>query len=539
MTGVNLHYQAAETFARAMASNVNLTVQVDDTITTAATDGRRLLIRPYEPHWQPGSDMDQIWYGLVAHECFHNLEENRADLHLVNKDERLQNPLFHVVHNVTIDHNIERRAKGRWQGADMWIRRARTTFNQLDRAPVPKDKVQKSATCKLMALSKLDAACRNEWQGTALLVELDEQSTPWYDKIKHLRDEYEAVRTGGRANLDLSQKIYDLLELKDERDKLSEEEQRAIAGSIGTLDDHTEEVEGKKVKGRDEGAAGKFIDGEGNLKNTKAEANANPEPEFQKTGYKPLAMTITKPNGHGEFVLDGLSTLSKALVKRLQIYSRKKFEGGKKRGKLNRKRLVRAVSQGDQRVFRRKYEEVIKDTAVLLLVDCSGSMHGNKYQYAAASALSLIDVLDKNQISVGAYGFTYSGGPVHIVFKDFNDRAHLSTIDGKFNAASSNLRDNSDGDNVLHCYQILKAQPQKRKVMIVLSDGRPCAPPSGCGRWAKDVIKSVDNDRQVELYGIGICDEHVEKLYRNAAVINNPRDLEPVLLNLLETIIIN
>ena len=535
MAGVNLHYQAAQKFARSMASNVDLTVKVSKDIATAATDGKYLYIRPYEPHWQRGSDMDMLWYGLVAHECFHNLPENRADLPLINKDKRFkENPLFGIVHNITVDHNIEAGTQGRWPGADQWIRHARDTFGQLDRATLPKDPLEKSCTLKLAALGKMDSMCRNNWQGTALKTDIDDDVKPYYDQIKHLRDEYEQVRAGGTPNLDLAQRIYDLLNMDVEHKGLSEAAQEKMAGAVQVMDNHGDgDGEGEET------VYGKHIDGEGNLKDTKAEAYANPEPDFQKQGYKPRDMVVKELTASGDGGIEEEAALSNKLVKRLQIYSRKRYMGGQKRGKLHMKRLPRVLTQGDTRVFRKRTEEIIKDTAVLLLVDCSGSMGGEKYRYATQSALSLIKVLDKNRISVGCYGFSYSDKPIHLVFKDFNDKANLEDISGKFHKASRDLRDNSDGDNVLHCYKILKKQRQKRKVMIVLSDGRPCAPPSGVGVWAKDVIKSVDSDPTMELYGIGICDSHVKELYKRAAVINSPSDLEPVLLNLLETIIIN
>ena len=82
----------------------------------------------------------------------------------------------------------------------------------------------------------------------------------------------------------------------------------------------------------------------------------------------------------------------------------------------------------------------------------------------------------------------------------------------------------------------LLARDEKRKILIVLSDGNPTCVEDG---YADAGLKMVTEDLQsrpdMELYGIGIMDTNVRRYYGdNARVINRADELDEVLLDTLK-----
>ena len=72
-------------------------------------------------------------------------------------------------------------------------------------------------------------------------------------------------------------------------------------------------------------------------------------------------------------------------------------------GKINNKGLQR-ISYSDK-IFKRKEERMNKQYSIALLVDCSGSMNGDKMRIAANSALKLSRHLSSAKINHAVYGF--------------------------------------------------------------------------------------------------------------------------------------
>ena len=88
--------------------------------------------------------------------------------------------------------------------------------------------------------------------------------------------------------------------------------------------------------------------------------------------------------------------------------------------------------------------------------------------------------------------------------------------------------DNSDGEAVQNAFDRLRKRPEKRKVMIVFSDGRPISG-GDFGRRAfdhhlRDVVRDV-TDAGVDVIGVGIGDDNVSKFYPKYVVVNDVEDL--------------
>lgn len=224
---------------------------------------------------------------------------------------------------------------------------------------------------------------------------------------------------------------------------------------------------------------------------------------------------------------------------------------GHRRGKLHAPSLYR-VSQGDDRVFTQKQEHISKDTAVSLVVDNSGSMGGAKMRLAMIAAYALSQTLDRVKIAHEVIGFTtgdWNGLPrslldamsddmrktgiryeratpiVMPIYKSFDERV-TPLVKKRFAYALNaqrGLNGNIDGESLEYAAQRLFKQPEKRKVMIVLSDGMPAGGPL-CEPHLKYVIKDLGR-LGVDCIGIGILSDAVKKFYPKHVVLNKVEEL--------------
>ncbi|MDE4297056.1 hypothetical protein PXK56_17865 [Phaeobacter gallaeciensis] len=223
---------------------------------------------------------------------------------------------------------------------------------------------------------------------------------------------------------------------------------------------------------------------------------------------------------------------------------------GHKKGRLHAASLYR-VSQGDPRVFTQKQEHKSKDTAVMLLVDNSGSMSGAKMQAAMLSSYALSATLNRVSIAHEMMGFTtgtwslpdtmykamrddYEKSGLHYdrtiplvmpIYKSFDERLDATVKKRVAYAmnAQKGLNGNIDGECLMIAAERLAVRPEKRKVMIVLSDGQP-AGGGNSGAHLKGTVEFL-NKNGIETIGIGIMTSAVQKYYENNVVLNDVNDL--------------
>jgi len=237
--------------------------------------------------------------------------------------------------------------------------------------------------------------------------------------------------------------------------------------------------------------------------------------------------------------------------KLIQIRSKAQMQYGVKRGKLDQSRLSRICFKApgfNERVFKNKIENKILDAAVTVLVDMSGSMGGTKVQYALASTLLVNEVCSTLNIPVEILGFTdgYNASmeiaPVMFVYKNFSDlRIDNERIKGCFSMSSLFMYGNPDGENILWAHDRLVKRKEKKKLMIVMSDGSPAATKSSIGleNFTLKAIREIEASKNVDIYGLGLCSNAVEYFYKSRSVVNNPEDIPSKLLELIERKIVN
>lgn len=234
----------------------------------------------------------------------------------------------------------------------------------------------------------------------------------------------------------------------------------------------------------------------------------------------------------------------------LQIISRVKYEHGVKKGKLDQARLARVCLKDahgfNERLFKRKIESKLLDVAITVLVDCSGSMNGRKhFQSVLASQLLNETLSNALHIPVAIEGFSDTRNtPVMWVVKEFDKKVSDEQLTESFSKIEGFMNGNPDGDSIVWSYDRLVKRKEKKKVMIVLSDGSPASSiRSGSGRglvtYTKKVVEEIQKEGIVDIYGIGIMDNSVQHYYKHNTVLNDASELAPVLLKVIEDKILN
>jgi len=245
--------------------------------------------------------------------------------------------------------------------------------------------------------------------------------------------------------------------------------------------------------------------------------------------------SMTKPVGSG---------LAKHVRRLLQVRSASRYQHGLKRGKISPKSIYRAGAVGhnmENRVFKKKLDNDILNTAVFVLCDMSGSMGGDKVINAGISCKLLNEAISTIHIPLEIVGFDFSyTAPRHALWKGFDKPVNSDELVSRVvDSTDQMMSGNSDGESILWAYQRLIKRKEKRKLLIVLSDGSPAGGRGDTAAHTSDVINSIQETGAVELYGIGIEDHNVERFYKDRAVINHASELEGALLKVIEKKILN
>lgn len=257
--------------------------------------------------------------------------------------------------------------------------------------------------------------------------------------------------------------------------------------------------------------------------------------------------------------------LSKQVERLVLAQSSARWVPGQRRGRINSAALHR-IKTGDTRVFRTRDVRETKETAVELLVDCSGSMSGPRIKVATEAAFALSNVLTRLNVANEVLGFTTKYHS-HEVSRQMREEAakhyiraysrtealYLPILKG-FNEPLNveqkrrfamvrdqgiTLQQNVDGECVEIAARRLLTRPEAGKVLIVLSDGEPACPGNMHEQDAhlRRVVPMIES-WGVRTIGLGIQTRSVERFYRNNAVINNLEELPERLMNILKTILI-
>jgi len=260
-----------------------------------------------------------------------------------------------------------------------------------------------------------------------------------------------------------------------------------------------------------------------------------------------------------------LNSISKKISLRLKrkLLSKKNnyFDIDASYGVLNRKRyadLVISPMIEDIWINIRNHE--YNDTALTILLDNSGSMRGNPIVMSTLACQIIAEILEKFSIKTEIIGFTTSdwrGGRVrklwemagrkknpgrlnelrHIIYKSFNQSFKKAKVNLGLMLKEGILKENIDGEALLFARSRLMQQTQKRKILMVISDGTPVDDSTASAndsdiltQHLRHVINIIEKQGKIEIIGVGIG-HATDDFYKNSITIKSLDELGDVMID--------
>ena len=255
-----------------------------------------------------------------------------------------------------------------------------------------------------------------------------------------------------------------------------------------------------------------------------------------------------------------ISKIANRLQRKLLAQQNRNWEFNMEEGYLDTSRLSKIITNPcDKLSYKMEKEIEFKDTVVSLLIDNSGSMRGRPITVAALCSDILAKTLERCHIKTEILGFTtktWKGGESrekwikngkisnpgrlndlrHIVYKSGDAPWRRSKKNLGLLLREGILKENVDGEALFWAYKRLKYRNEKRKILIVISDGAPVDdstlsvnPGNYLEKNLREIIKQIENKDEIELMAIGIGHD-VSRYYSKAITIMDVDQLGEVLL---------
>jgi len=254
-----------------------------------------------------------------------------------------------------------------------------------------------------------------------------------------------------------------------------------------------------------------------------------------------------------------VARLAKKLLRVLLARQVREWRFDRDEGLLDASRLAPMVaSRGVIRPFKEETESPFPSTVVTLLIDHSGSMRGRPMQIAALTVEIFARVLERCNVKCEVLGFTtreWDGGEPgrewatagypenpgrvnaleHIIIKGADVPWRRARAGLGLFMRDEELKENIDGEALLWAHRRLLARSEKRRILVVVSDGMPTDEATLAANGydyldahLREVVDDIEARSPVQLAAIGIGHD-VSRFYRNATRIARIDDLGPAL----------
>lgn len=279
-----------------------------------------------------------------------------------------------------------------------------------------------------------------------------------------------------------------------------------------------------------------------------------------------------------EAVRPHVNVVASVLVRTLLADTKARTLHGLTEGKIDVNALSR-LRTGQSSVFKKRKKGKDLDTYVEIFVDHSGSMSGSKIHTATQTCIALAEALERCRIPFGISGFTCSfddyGVPAHRIKtlrEDYDRICDYDRIGDYYGSRSKGwdrveplieyvyktgdqalaavkpllalmchqrMSNNADGDSLFRvAKRVMRTRKEKRKIIMVLSDGIPSAGGSGSHtQRLKDVVKVLERTPGLELLGIGIQTDAPAKFYSKSVVVHKIDELPSVAMTQLKALL--
>jgi cobalamin biosynthesis protein CobT len=358
---------------------------------------------------------------------------------------------------------------------------------------------------------------------------------------------------------------------EDESDEESDEESEGEGDGEGEASDPIDDMLNAKEGSKAAKEMEKFVtDVEGMMKESFSKAAAKEEkipsrldyridPKMKKgTKVTPLTTrfdAVTDHSGKGnakqyaELRKRSISLVApiKARLERvLKVKENAKWAMEKERGSVNARSLAcLATNPGYRQIFKQYAKTETNNVAVELLIDLSGSMAGHRIEVAKASAIAIAEALKDlnipfevtgfcsewdNRVSRVAEGmgskdaarFGRKGERLDLhVFKSFETQS-LAGISEMRNGSQ-----NPDGECLAWAAKRLSMQRQKRKILMVFSDGQPATGDTSFALLQADLRTRIAEISKfgIEVIGVGIETDYVKEFYPDFVILKDAKEL--------------
>jgi cobaltochelatase CobT len=520
----------------------------------AFTDGERIVIptaNPDDPHYQ------QIAWGYLAHEAAH-IRHTNFDMVQKASSKPIRKALLNIIEDVRIENELAKDYPGTRRSISQVIEYMVDTQQMC----VP-EQLEPASNLQAWLLFRLRCHFLGQKALTPLYQAIDERVRQLFPAaaMSRLSAMLTAVPSLGSTGevLKLVDAIVAMLEEEsrppqDESDADSGNDigQDASNDSNNSSDSQTPETDSSATGDFAETGDSDNSDQADNLRQALEASAAQFEPDTfaqvaevlseQAEGHQgvtPLSLPQAEQAMLGDEAILTLSASESAQIRarlRGMVQSSQDNRNHAKRHGLRVATHRLAASQaGESRLFIQRQPRIAPNAAVHLLVDISGSMgkpigEGNRKYFHVANEAALALAMALEGIPGVVPAVSYFPG-IHqevsiALLPKQSVRHRAACFDQKPRGCTPMAQ------AMWFAANSLLAQKQKRKLMIVLTDGDP-------DDWAA-THDIVDRCRRsgFELLGIGIQTRSVEKFFPQSIVINDVKDLKRELFEVTQQLLI-
>lgn len=246
------------------------------------------------------------------------------------------------------------------------------------------------------------------------------------------------------------------------------------------------------------------------------------ERTYEVFGENNLSFTFSNPKKnkqkYNEY-LAGLKPFIKRLVRGFDEIIDEKSNGIRSRNLLAGTKInPSATATSNGKVFiKNKLPEDVADVAVCVLIDQSGSMHGQRIDSAKSTSIILSEFCETLDIPYAVFGHNYGRNIILYNYTDFED--NISSKYSISNMSASGC--NRDGSALKYAIKALTERVEPSKLLFIISDGWPSAYNSR-STAEKDIKEAVSlakkNGILLSAMAIGEDKDAIQKLYGDAFI---------------------
>lgn len=520
----------------------------------AFTDGERIVIptaNPDDPHYQ------QIAWGYLAHEAAH-IRHTNFDMVQKASSKPIRKALLNIIEDVRIENELAKDYPGTRRSISQVIEYMVDTQQMC----VP-EQLEPASNLQAWLLFRLRCHFLGQKALTPLYQTVDERVRQLFPAAAMSRLSAMLTAVPSLASTGEVLKLVDaIVAMLEEESRPPQDESDADSGNdIGQeASNDSNNSSDSQTPEKDSSATGDFAetgdsdnsDQADNLRQALEASAAQFEPDTfaqvaevlseQAEGHQgvtPLSLPQAEQAMLGDEAILTLSASESAQIRarlRGMVQSSQDNRNHAKRHGLRVATHRLAASQaGESRLFIQRLPRIAPNAAVHLLVDISGSMgkpigEGNRKYFHVANEAALALAMALEGIPGVVPAVSYFPG-IHqevsiALLPKQSVRHRAACFDQKPRGCTPMAQ------AMWFAANSLLAQKQKRKLMIVLTDGDP-------DDWAA-THDIVDRCRRsgFELLGIGIQTRSVEKFFPQSIVINDVKDLKRELFEVTQQLLV-